>query len=96
MVGPGQDDFLQEPMMEDVDPENLGQRTEDSADQPIDHGGEEMAARATTTSQIPDKISCCPPCSTGSGYGIDSRSHLGKRLTDHALIGRFYHGATGR
>ena len=46
--------------MEDIDPENLGQNQHDDADHGPQDRGEEIAARATTTSPAPDKIECCP------------------------------------
>ena len=58
MAGPGQDDFLQETLMEDVDPENLGQNQDDGADHLFHDGDEEIAARATITSPAPATIEC--------------------------------------
>ena len=46
--------------MEDVDPENLGQHQDDDAGHLPHDEGEGIAARATFSPPIPDKIECCP------------------------------------
>ena len=47
-------------MMEEVDPEHLGQNQDDGADHLLQERDEEIAARATILSAAPDKIECCP------------------------------------